>query len=356
MGIEKSYTLNSLSDVLVTVRGGCTVFYETDSVFVPIFCVNSKYLFVPTDKKWELDSTVAVEFRILDAVGSFVGDGVIESYENCTDEIFDQGLLVRLEDVQAEKISIEGRVRQVNNARRIAQQIALGAVRYAISEVRGNTVERDLGEPHAGFRNPVLLIQGWLGTRGVFNFLEGKLKRDGFPVFSFFLGRLNIQDITKSAEIVSEKLVRICEEKKIEKVSILGHSMGGLIGLYALKYCGIEKYVDRFIAVGTPFHGTPASWLGVTTIGPLVKSLWQMLPNSKFVQKLHARPIPPNVTAFSIMSKHDLLAPEKYCVLDEARNLLISYGHTALVVSDEVYDVVTSLLRGQDDIHTTALD
>lgn len=348
MGFAKSYELNQMPGTPVAVKGACTVYYENDSVYTPIFCISSKYLFVPTDKKWELDSTVAVEFRILDAIVSFVADGVIESYDDCPSGIFDKGMLIILEEMQTEKITLEGRIRQINHARRIVRQITVGAMMYAASEIRGNVVEKDLGEPHAGFRRPILLIQGWLGTRGVFNFLEGKLKRDGFPVFSFFLGRLNIQDIVKSAEIVSEKLKKICEENKIEKVSILGHSMGGLIGLYALKYCGIAKYVDRFIAVGTPFYGTPISYLGIVTIGSLVKSCWQMLPNSRFIKKLHAKPIPPNVNVYSIMSKHDFLAPEKYCVLEGARNLLISYGHTALIVSDEVYEVIKSLLRGQD--------
>ena len=347
MEFSESFKFDAFPKIPVLVKGSCNVFYDSDSLFTPYYCMSSHRIFVPNQKSWPIGSEVRLEIRILDEVRCFVGRGRIEGLSSCPTGTLGRGVMIRLEQMQARRLGIGGRLNQLARANRLVRETSVGAVIYALSEARGNVVEQELGEPHAGFRDPVLLIQGYFGTRGVFNILENRLKSEGFPVFSFYLGRFNIQDIVKTAHSTAEKLHRFYKEKKFERISIVGHSMGGLIGLYMLKFLGISPYVRRMIAVGTPFHGTPASYLGIATMGLFGKSVWQMTPGSAFLQKLMAAPMPEGVEVISIMSRHDMLAPDRRCVLEGAKNMLVASGHAALIVKDEVYQVLSALLKNQ---------
>lgn len=348
MNRDEEFEFKDFPHIPLVVKGSCNLFYENDSQFTPYYCYSSKELFVPTKKRWPEGASVSFEIRVLDEVRSFVGRGVVDSYTQCPSRALGEGMMIRLLDIRKRRMALGDRVNQLARINRIVGDISGDAVRYAVSEIKGNIVDPELGEPHAGFRDAVLLIQGWFGNRGVFSILEHRLKGDGFPVFSFELGRVNIQDIVKSAELTAKKLRQVCELQRLEKVSIVGHSMGGLIGLYALKFCGIAPLVRRMIAVGTPFHGTPFSYLGVATTGLVAKSVWQMVPNSPFIRNLLRAPMPEDVEIISIMSRHDLLAPEKSCVLLGAKNMLVAAGHTALIVNEDVYKFLSTLLKDQN--------
>ena len=348
MKASKIFEYSKLPKFPVFVKGGCNLFYENDSQFVSAYCISNKNLFVPTAKKWPIGETVNINIRILDEIQTYNADGVIEAHSQCPNGIFGEGMQIRFEEIHPGKMGVRRRLRQFLRVQGIVGKATLGALKYAIAEAKGNVVVQDLGEPHAGFRSPVLLIQGWLGTRGVFSILENRLKRDGFPTISFHLGTLNVRDIEKSAEIVATKLRSVCEEHKIEKVNIVSHSMGGLIGLYALKNYEIGHLVKRFIAIGTPFHGTPASYLGIAVTGLAAKSIWQMAPNSPFIKKLHSTPLPQDIDIYSIISRHDFLAPEKFSVLEGAKNLVVSSGHAALIINEGVYSVVSSIIQNKN--------
>ncbi len=345
------FNFAGLPDIPVFIKGGCNLFYENDSLFVSAFRISKKNIFVPTKKKWPVGDTVNFTIRILDEIRTYYADGVIEAHVPCPTGIFDSGMLIKFVEVNPGKMGIRRRVRQFFRVQKVVNKITLGALKYAMAEARGNRLtSKDLGEPHAGFREPVLLIQGWFGTRGVFSILENRLKREGFPVFSFHLGAFNIKDIAKSAELIATKLEKICLENKIDRVNIIGHSMGGLIGLFALKNYDISLKVNKFIAIGTPFHGTPASYLGIAVSGFVAKSVWQMTPNSPFIKSLHNDPMPEDVDIYSIISRHDILAPEKYSVLRGAKNLVVTSGHAALIINEEVYRVVSSILSNRNPL------
>ena len=107
-------------------------------------------------------------------------------------------------------------------------------------------------------RPPVLLLHGFLGTRGALFLLEQRLKNDGYAVFSINLGLLNIGDIRKSAYRIHLEIERILEaaDGRIEKIDIVGHSMGGLIGLYYAQAMGGHERVRKLVTLGTPWRGT----------------------------------------------------------------------------------------------------
>src|SRR6185369_5792728 len=114
---------------------------------------------------------------------------------------------------------------------------------------------------------PVLLIHGYLGTRGSMYILERRLNDDGLCVFSFNLGSLNVRDIRTSAFLIHRKIESILAQTTVRHIDIVGHSMGGLIGLYYVKKLGGADRVRKLVMMGTPIAGTWSALAGTTTLG-----------------------------------------------------------------------------------------
>src|SRR5262249_13283873 len=180
--------------------------------------------------------------------------------------------------------------------------------------VRGNEIKnRRFPETPLGTvsdRNtPVLLIHGFLGTRGSLFQLEQRLTRDGFNVVSFNLGLLNVRDIRTSALLIHRKVEAILKQTGVRRIDIVGHSMGGLIGLYYIKRLGGKDSVRRMVMLGTPARGTWAALVGVATLGLWSSSSWQLLPGSDFLADLHQGPLPHEVEFFTIAAERDWVCP-----------------------------------------------
>ena len=90
----------------------------------------------------------------------------------------------------------------------------------------------------------MLLIHGYLATRGSLHLLERNLARRGHVVMSYKLGPINLGDIRDSAGLVARKVESIIAQTGVPHVDIVGHSMGGLVGLYYVKRLG-GKITER---------------------------------------------------------------------------------------------------------------
>jgi triacylglycerol lipase len=211
---------------------------------------------------------------------------------------------------------------------------------------RGNRIRRQADFEHVdASAPPVLLIHGFLGTRGSMYMLERRLVDDGMCVFSFNLGAVNARDIRSSAFLIHRKIERILAQTGWEKIDIIGHSMGGLIGLYYIKKLGGQERVRRLIMMGSPIRGTWAALAGVATLGLWSTSSWQLLPRSRFLDELAQGPIPPGVEVHTIAAARDWVCPLPSTKVNGATATIVPLGHSSLVVSDEVYRRVIQILR-----------
>lgn len=212
--------------------------------------------------------------------------------------------------------------------------------------VRGNRIRRQAQiDRLTEAQPPVLLLHGFLGTRGSMYPLEAKLVQDGFTVFSFNLGTLNSRDIRRSAFLIHRKIESILAQTAVKQVDIIGHSMGGLIGLYYVKKLGGHHRVRRLIMMGTPVKGTWVALAGVVTLGLLSTSSWQLLPRSRLLDELAQGPVPPETKVFSIAAARDWVCPPDCTRLRGATQVTVPMGHSSLVISDEVYRRIAGMLR-----------
>ena len=237
----------------------------------------------------------------------------------------------------------------------IGQDVAGGAdgLSYLRHLVRGNRIRRsDAFDEVTPEAPPVLIIHGFLGTRGSMYMLERRLVQDGFVCVSFNLGTFNSRDIRRSAFLIHRKIERILAQTPSQRIDIIGHSMGGLIGLYYVKKLGGHARVRKLIMMGTPVRGTWAALAGVLTLGLWSTSSWQLLPRSRFLDELAQGPMPPGVEVTTIAAARDWVVPLRTTKLAGANAMTVPLGHSSLVVSEEVYRRVVNTLRPPHAEHT----
>jgi len=228
---------------------------------------------------------------------------------------------------------------------------------YVQRTIEGNAVERRCD--FTSLKNPVLLIHGYGASRRVFKTLEDRLHRDGFSVFSLNLGGVfstfNTNPIPHLARHVAEKIEGLCKRYSIkDKINIVGHSKGGLIGMCYLKEFNGHRRVGKLITLATPHHGNPWAMLGLLTpLALITKSIRQMAPISPFIRRMNKLPLPRGVQVISLYSKEDTICPFPSSVLEVGRNTRIKnieipdVGHAEFLLKKKVYEVVKKELLGE---------
>ena len=229
----------------------------------------------------------------------------------------------------------------------VGQDLAGGThgLSYLRHLARGNRKPGNSFDTIGSSDRPVLIIHGFLGTRGSMYRLESRLIEDGFCVFAFNLGAINTRDIRRSAFLIHQKIESVLSQTSSDEIDIVGHSMGGLIGLYYVKKLGGNTRVRRLVMMGTPFHGTWVALLGVAFLGLYSTSSWQLLPRSRFLDELAQGPLPPDVELYTIAAARDWVCPPSSTRINGAKPTVVPFGHSSLVVSEDVYARLKNILR-----------
>ncbi|MFL5271784.1 MAG: esterase/lipase family protein [Anaeromyxobacteraceae bacterium] len=197
---------------------------------------------------------------------------------------------------------------------------------------------------------PILLLHGFLATSRSMTALERRLERDGFRVFSLTLGgRFNTRSIEAQAVVVRDEVERMyATEPELPALTVIGHSLGGLVAAWWVKRLGGHRRVRTVVTLGTPHAGTRTAWAGIL-LAWLLPALVQMLPGSGFLRRLGETRWPARVALVSLYSRRDRVAPWPGSLVDaqlaNARNVEVDGGHSDYLLKKGIYHVVRNELR-----------
>ena len=219
---------------------------------------------------------------------------------------------------------------------------------YVRQLLRGNRMpvapSEGIGSDPASAQPPVLLLHGYMATRGSLHLLERRLSERGHLVFTYRIGPVNLGGIRQSAGLIARKVEALVTQTPVKKVNIVGHSMGGLVGLYFVKCLGGRDRVNKLVMLGSPLGGTWSAILGLVT-APLGRASFELLPSSDVLRELRERPMPASVDVVTVTGDRDFFAPADRSRLEGARHITVQASHSGLLVDPQVADAIDGILR-----------
>jgi len=112
-------------------------------------------------------------------------------------------------------------------------------------------------KPTSKHPRPVVLVHGTFGDRThLWEPISYRLSRAGYCVFSLDYGNRATGPIQDSAKMLAAFTARVRKATGARRVSMVGHSQGGMMPRYYIKYLGGARYVDDLIGIAPSNHGT----------------------------------------------------------------------------------------------------
>ena len=122
----------------------------------------------------------------------------------------------------------------------------------------------------------MLLLHGFLATPRVLDGLAARLGRSGYCTHHVDLGglfgRFNARPVEELARVVAERVEQLIRHHPRERIDLVGHSEGGLIGRYYVQKLNGAHRVRHLVTLGTPHRGTPWAYSGYL-VGRVLPSL-----------------------------------------------------------------------------------
>ncbi|MDO9456211.1 triacylglycerol lipase [Nocardioides sp.] len=111
--------------------------------------------------------------------------------------------------------------------------------------------------PTASHPTPVVLVHGTGGDRtNLLQRLSAGIKAAGFCVYSLDYGNRGLDDIAASAGELKTFTQRVLRSTGARKVSMVGHSQGGMMPRYYIKFLGGDSVIDDLVGLSPSNHGT----------------------------------------------------------------------------------------------------
>ncbi|MEU1377256.1 alpha/beta fold hydrolase [Streptomyces triculaminicus] len=122
-------------------------------------------------------------------------------------------------------------------------------------------------KPDSAHPQPVVLVNGTFKLMAEnWAKLSPALKNAGYCVFAFNYGHMETDPIPQAAAELSDFVEAVRGATGAEKVDIVGHSQGGMMPRYYVKFLGGAAKVDDLVGIVPSNHGTknplaiPAGW------------------------------------------------------------------------------------------------
>jgi triacylglycerol esterase/lipase EstA (alpha/beta hydrolase family) len=215
-------------------------------------------------------------------------------------------------------------------------------------------------------QNPVVLIHGTFSSSMYsFGALGPALANQNLCVYSIDYGAAEPGDWFKGVGPVDESAQRIAEFVKLvktrtgrDKVTLVGHSQGGLIGFYYLKMLQGAEHVDRFVALAPSVNGTAIAKTPNRDLVEYCLACADQHPRSALLKELKTGPITmPGVQYSILVTKNDkVVVPVENQFVKEpgVQNIYIQdllpgkrVSHSGMLYDTDTLALIVKLVQGQ---------
>jgi len=165
--------------------------------------------------------------------------------------------------------------------------------------------------PSAAHPRPIVLVHGTFGDRKhLLEPLSQALLGQGYCVFSLDYGNRGTLDIPTSAKTLRAFVDKVLGATGARKVSMVGHSQGGMMPRYYIKFLGGSTKVDDLVGLVPSNHGTqdtgPGNPLTDTALGVVCPACLQQSAGSPFLTELNAGDETPGPISYTqITTRYD---------------------------------------------------
>jgi triacylglycerol lipase len=165
------------------------------------------------------------------------------------------------------------------------------------------TVVNSSCKPPPQHPQPVVLVPGTYGDTS-WQLMAPQLAHLGYCVYTFTYGNNETGDIVTSAQELATWVKSLLARTDSRQVDIVGHSQGGMMPRYYIKFLGGAATVDKLIALAPSNHGTlnPAAFGGA--LAGCV-ACGQQTTGSAFLNKLNAGDETPPPVDYTIIETID---------------------------------------------------
>lgn len=195
-----------------------------------------------------------------------------------------------------------------------------------------------------GDGHPVLVIPGFMAADDMTRPLLNALQEKGYKAYGWEAG-MNLGLSHKTAKNISAHLRKIFEENGHRKVTLVGHSLGGLFARELARE--FPEMVRGVITVASPF----GAGLEKGAVHPLFQALIERLGGNNFIlsdaDMAERCMTPPPVPTTSVYSKTDGVAGWTGCLnplADKTENIEVDASHLGIINCLETYTVILDRL------------
>lgn len=199
-------------------------------------------------------------------------------------------------------------------------------------------------EPKERHPYPVVLVHGTFETMDQnWAVLSPRLKEKGYCVFALNYGNRGLGRIGESARELDVFVDHVLAYTGTGKVSLVGHSQGGMMPRYWIKYLGGASKVDDLVGLAPSNYGTELGSddmrvaLGAPNPCPACD---QQQAGSRFIRRLNEGDDTPGPGSFTVIATDDdeIIIPYTRCFLkgeERTENITLQDYNGGLVVTHQ---------------------
>lgn len=199
-------------------------------------------------------------------------------------------------------------------------------------------------DTQASHHNPILFVHGYTGNASAWDNMRARFVADGWESNTLFAYTFSsTQSNATVANAVAARVNEIRAATGAAKVDIIAHSMGSLSSRYYIKNLGGTAFVDDWVSLGGPNHGTTWAY-GCFFFSPCN----QMLPGSSFLNALNSGDETPGAVNYGTWRSpcDELVTPSSSTSLSGATNTQTAcISHSALRTDATVYGQVRNFVQ-----------